>query len=247
MAWNGREMYFIASQVGAISGRWLYSTSGTDSQKIQSFPVSANAKCSFINADYLGIIDWQTYYRYWSSIPWFPKAFVKLLTHTVNFTAITGEYLTTTLSGGNIIQCSLWSNTYQSTGEIVTMPYDAGVLWAEKSLNVVDFAYELKSGKTGASIQVQCQTNLMELVSSSTFVNLAPLSDLSNTVMRCRIDKSQILTALVSQNSDFQYIRFKIIINGWLPDGWGRSQYSPKVYQDILIAGEFLNDADTYL
>jgi hypothetical protein len=50
-------MYFIASQVGAISGRGLYSTSGTDSQKIQSFPVSANAKCSFINADYLGIID----------------------------------------------------------------------------------------------------------------------------------------------------------------------------------------------
>ena len=127
------------------------------------------------------------------------------------------------------------------------MPYDAGTIWAEKNLDVIDFPYELKTGKTGASIQVQCQTNLMELNSTTTYVNIATLNTLWNTIMRFRIDKPQILAALAGENPDFQYIRFKIIINGWLPDWSGRSQYSPKVYQDIFISGGFLNDADTYL
>jgi len=93
------------------------------------------------------------------------------------------------------------------------MPYDAGALWTEKNLQVIDFPYELKTGKTGASIQVQIQTNLMELNNPSTYINLKTLSDLSNSTMRCRIDLSEINTALVSENPNWQYARFKIILN----------------------------------
>jgi len=78
---------------------------------------------------------------------------------------------------------------------------------------VIEFAYELKTGKTGASIQVQIQTNLMELNNTATYINIATLSTLSNSVMRCRIDKQEILTALVDENPDWQYARFKIILN----------------------------------
>lgn len=94
------------------------------------------------------------------------------------------------------------------------MPYDAGVLWAEKNLNVIEFAYELKTGKTGASVQIQIQTNIMELNNTSTYINLRTLSTLGNTVMRCRIDRQEILTALASETPDWQYARFKIILNG---------------------------------
>lgn len=36
--------------------------------------------------------------------------------------------------------------------------------------------------------------------------------------MRCRIDRDQVLTALAAENPDWQYARFKIIINGGLAD-----------------------------
>jgi hypothetical protein len=81
-------------------------------------------------------------------------------------------------------------------------------------LDVIIFSYELKTGKTGASIQIQIQTNLMELNNSVTYINLRTLNTLSNGVMKCRIDISEILTALASENPDWQYARFKIIING---------------------------------
>jgi hypothetical protein len=60
------------------------------------------------------------------------------------------------------------------------MPYDAGMLWADKNLEVICFPYELKTGNAGASIQVQIQTNLMELDNSVTYNNILTLSELSN-------------------------------------------------------------------
>lgn len=36
--------------------------------------------------------------------------------------------------------------------------------------------------------------------------------------MRCRIDRQEILDALTGENPDWQYARFKIIINGGLAD-----------------------------
>lgn len=245
MDWNWGDMYWVWQQIGAISGSGLYQTSGVDSKKIQSVPFNSTVKCSFINSDYLAIIDWANYYRYGSSIPWLPKAFIKLLTHSVSFTAISSEYLTTVRSGWNVIQCGLWGNTYQNTGEIISMPYDAWTIWTEKNLDVLIMPYELKAGKTGASIQVQVQTNIMEF--TNTWVNLVTINTLSDSVMLCRIDKLEILTALGSNNPDWQYMRFKVILNWWLPDWSSRSQYSPKVYQDIFISGEFINNADTYL
>jgi hypothetical protein len=87
----------------------------------------------------------------------------------------------------------------------------------------------------------------MELNNTTTYINLRTLDTLWNTVMRCRIDKTEILTALGTDTPDWQYARFKIILNGGLADWSSYMQYSPKLYQDILIAGEFINDAETYL
>jgi len=111
------------------------------------------------------------------------------------------------------------------------MPYDASALWADKNLEVICFPYELKTGNSGASIQIQMQTNLMELDNSATFNNILTLSDLSNDVGICRIDASQILTAMGSKTPNFSWVKFKIILNRSTS-----TEYSPKVYQDIYIA-----------
>lgn len=54
----------------------------------------------------------------------------------------------------------------------------------------------------------------MELNNTSTYINIRTLSDLSNNTMRCRVDRQEILTALANENPNWQYARFKIILNG---------------------------------
>jgi len=117
------------------------------------------------------------------------------------------------------------------------MPYDAGILWADKNLEVLCFPYELKLGNAGASIQIQIQTNLMELNNTATYVNLKTLNTLTNSVSTCRIDKQEILNALGANVPEFTYFRLKIILNRATS-----IEYSPKVYQDIYIAGSWVND-----
>jgi hypothetical protein len=85
---------------------------------------------------------------------------------------------------------------------------------------------------------VQIQTNLMELDNSVTYNNILTLSELSNNAWICRIDADQILTAMGSKTPNFSYFRLKIILNRSTS-----TEYSPKVYQDIYIAGSFLNDS----
>ena len=241
MAWSSGTMYWV-------SNLWLYQCSGIDSQRIKNVLFYSNARCSFYKDDLLYIIEGLSVARYGTNIIWFPKAYVLLAENPFGASIAAIDWVTMIevriAWESDII--TFWTR-YPNTGEIVTMPYDAWVLWAEKNLNVIEFAYELKTGKTGASIQVQIQTNLMELNNTATYINIATLSTLSNSVMRCRIDKQEILTALVDENPDWQYARFKIILNWWDVDGSSYMRYSPKVYQDIMIAGNFINDAETYL
>lgn len=239
MAGSGGKMYWV-SNIG------LYQTSGVDSKKIKRHSFSSSVKCSIYRDEFLYMIDNAEMYRYWTSIPGFPDAFIPYSTHSVWMSALNWIVATTTTSGGSTSIVTL-ATRVPTTWEIITMPYDAGVLWAEKNLSVIEFAYELKTWKTGASIQIQIQTNLMELNNTATYINLRTLNTLSNATMRCRIDQQEILTALASENPDWQYARFKIILNWWDPDGSSLNQYSPKVYQDIMIGGSFSKDAEIYL
>lgn len=239
MAWSSGAMYWV-SNLG------LYQCSGIDSQRIKNVTFASDAKCSFYKDDFLYMLQGGYVARYWTNIPWLPKAYVRLASWSPSIVAI--DWITMVEARTSWESDVLdFASRYPNTWEIVTMPYDAWVLWAEKNLNVIDFAYELKTGKTWASIQIQVQTNLMELNNTSTYKNILTLSTLSNSVMRCRIDKKEIIDALSTENPDWQYARFKIILNGWDPDWSSYMRYSPKVYQDILIAGEFINDAETYL
>lgn len=240
MAWSGWKMYWI-SNLG------LYQTNWTDSQLIKNISFTSWAKCSFYKDSLIYIVDTVNIYRFWTNLVWFPNAFVKLYTHNVSIVAVLWRLFFEARTWWESDLLAFETTRYASTGEIVTMPYDSGVLWAEKNLDVIDFPYELKTGKTWASIQIKIQTNLMELDNPTTYINIKTLSDISNSTMRCRIDRQEILTALSSENPNWQYARFKIILNWGLPDGSSRMQYSPKVYQDILIAWEFINDAETYL
>lgn len=239
MAGSSWEMYWI-SNLG------LYQTSWIESKRIKNVTFASDAKCSFYKDDFLYMLQGGYVTRYWTNIIGFPKAYVRLASWSPSIVAIDGITMveSRTWWESDVIN---FASRYPNTGEIVTMPYDAGVLWAEKNLNVIEFAYELKTGKTSASIQIQIQTNLMELNNTSTYINILTLSTLSNSVMRCRIDRQEILTALANENPNWQYARFKIILNWWDADGSSYMRYSPKVYQDILIAGEFINDAETYL
>lgn len=240
MAWSGWDMYWI-------SNIWLYQTSWIDSKRIKNQTFTSAARCSIYRDDRLYIIDTAYVYRYGSNIPWFPKAFVKVYEHNASMVVIEWQLFYEARISWESDLLAFESARYAGSGNIVTMPYDAWALWAEKNLNVIDFPYELKTGKTWASIQIQCQTNLMELNNAVTYINLRTLNTLNNATQRCRIDRQEIIDALSWENPDFNYIRFKIILT-WGDLDWGsRAQYSPKVYQDILISWNFLNDAETYL
>lgn len=226
MAWSGWKMYWIGST-------GIYQTDGLDSKKIQKNAFTSASRCSIYRDDFLYIIDWVNVYRYGTDLTWFPTPFVKYV-NTTTTVAINWIYLFGSRSGwSSILYTYGW---YVTTGEIVTIPYDAWALWAEKTLEVIAFSYELAAWKTWASIQIQCQTNLMELNNSVNYVNILTITDLSNSIMRARIDMSEILTALWNNNPDWNYIRFKIILNK------GSTAYTPKVYQDIFIWGSFTHD-----
>ena len=228
MCGSGGKMYWV-------SNIWLYQTDGVESKLIKRNTFSSASRCSIYQDNFVYIIDSAILYRYWTSLPSFWTPFVKLYSHTSPLSAVNWSFFTEARSGGQVNRCSFgWKS---STGEIITMPYDAWILWAEKNLEVLCFPYELKTGNDWASIQVQIQTNLMELNNSVTYVNLKTLSTLSNAVSTCRIDRQEILTALGANVPEFTYFRIKFILNRSTS-----TEYSPKVYQDIYIAWTWVND-----
>lgn len=228
MCGTGGKMYWT-------SNVWLYQTDWVDSKLIKRNLFSSASRCSIFQDNFVYIIDWASVYRYGTSLPSFPNPFVKLYTHTTSLASINWSNIAESRSGWSVNRVSFGGRA--STGEIITMPYDAWVLWADKNLEVICFPYELKLTNTGASIQVQIQTNLMELNNTVTYVNLKTLSTLSNSVSTCRIDTQEILTALWSNVPEFTYFRLKIILNRSTS-----TEYSPKVYQDVYIAGSWVND-----
>ena len=229
MCWTGGKMYWV-------SNLWLYQTDGVDSKLIKRNLFTSSSRCSIFQDNFVYIINSGDVYRYWTSLPSFPNPFVKLHTHISGLSAVNGSIIVESRSGGGTVK-TLSFGWKATTGEIITMPYDAWILWADKNLEVLCFPYELKLANDWASIQVQIQTNLMELNNTVTYVNLKTLSTLSNNVSSCRIDKQEILTALWSNIPEFTYFRLKIILNRSTS-----TEYSPKVYQDIYIAGSWVND-----
>lgn len=228
MCGTGWKMYWT-------SNVWLYQTDWVDSKLIKRNLFSSASRCSIFQDNFVYIIDWASVYRYGTSLPSFPNPFVKLYTHTTSLASINWSNIAESRSGWSVNRVSFGGRA--STGEIITMPYDSWVLWAEKNLEVLCFPYELKTGNDWASIQIQIQTNLMELNNTVTYVNLKTLSTLSNSVSTCRIDTQEILTALWSNVPEFTYFRLKIILNRSTS-----TEYSPKVYQDVYIAGSWVND-----
>ena len=228
MCGTGWKMYWT-SNIG------LYQTDGVDSKLIKRNLFTSASRCSIFQDNFVYIIDLATVYRYWTSLPSFPNPFVELYTHTTSLASINGSNITESRSGWSVNRLSFSGRA--STGEIITMPYDAWILWADKNLEVLCFPYELKLTNDWASIQIQIQTNLMELNNTVTYVNLKTLSTLTNSVSTCRIDKQEILTALGANVPEFTYFRLKIILNRSTS-----TEYSPKVYQDIYIAGSWVND-----
>lgn len=229
MCWTGGKMYWV-------SNLWLYQTDGVESKLIKRNTFNSSSRCSIFQDNFVYIINWGDVYRYWTSLPSFPNPFVKLHTHISWLLAVNWSIIVEWRSSGWTVK-TLSFGGKATTGEIITMPYDAWVLWAEKNLEVLCFPYELKLANDWASIQVQIQTNLMELNDSNTYVNLKTLNTLTNSVSTCRIDTQEILTALWSNIPDFTYFRLKIILNRSTS-----TEYSPKVYQDIYIAGSWVND-----
>ena len=228
MCGTGWKMYWT-------SNVWLYQTDWVDSKLIKRNLFSSASRCSIFQDNFVYIIDWASVYRYGTSLPSFPNPFVKLYTHTTSLAYINWSNIAESRSGWSVNRVSFGGRA--STGEIITMPYDSWVLWAEKNLEVLCFPYELKTGNDWASIQIQIQTNLMELNNTAIYVNVKTLNTLSNSVSSCRIDTQEILTALWSNVPEFTYFRLKIILNRSTS-----TEYSPKVYQDIYIAGSWVND-----
>lgn len=229
MCGTGGKMYWV-------SNLWLYQTDWLDSKLIKRNLFTSASRCSIFQDNFVYIINGGDVYRYGTSLPSFPNPFVKLYTHISGLSAVNGSIIVESRSGGWTVK-TLSFGWKATIWEIVTMPYDAWILWADKNLEVLCFPYELKLTNDWASIQIQIQTNLMELNNTVTYVNLKTLNTLTNSVSTCRIDKQEILTALGANVPEFTYFRLKIILNRSTS-----TEYSPKVYQDIYIAGSWVND-----
>ncbi len=148
--------------------------------------------------------------------------------------AITWNFLHTQATTNKIYQISV---RYPNSGYSISLPYDTWIYWDEKSNLQFRVGYQLP---TGTSITIGVMTDEMELVSTSTYVTVATITD--TTKQRQYVSVSEINTALqaASKNSDWQSIRFKRTLNG---AGWssGLRTLTPRLF-DIKCTHNEIND-----
>lgn len=181
----------------------------------------------------LYIANGTTIYKYWRKFAG-RKNSLTIRTYWESIQAITWNFLHTQLTTNKIYQIS---SNYPNSGYSISLPYDTGVYWDEKSNLQFRVGYQLP---TGTSITIGVMTDEMELVSPSTYVTVATITD--TTKQRQYVSVWEINTALETawKNSDWQSIRFKRTLNGAGWSSWART-LTPRLF-DIKCIHNEIND-----
>lgn len=181
----------------------------------------------------LYIANWTTIYKFWRKHAGRRMA-LTTKTSPRTILAITANYVHTQESTNYIYTIA---STYPNSGYSISLPYDTWIYWDEKSNLQFRVGYQLP---TGTSITIGVMTDEMELVSTSTYVTVATITD--TTKQRQYVSVSEINTALqtASKNSDWQSIRFKRTLNGAGGSSWART-LTPRLF-DIKAIHNEIND-----
>lgn len=213
---DGNSIYWVTSN-------YIMQFSGWVSQKVSTFGYQNNVAYAWFvsspqltySTGFLYVASSSTIYRYWSNKPW-RAPYLTSFQSPVTVSAITPNYIHWLVWTDNRLY-ALWS-VYQTTGTAITLPYDAGVYWDDKSNLQFRVGYQLPistySG-TQCSITIGVMTDYMEFNNTVNFVTVATISD--KTKQRQYVTVSEINTALSNAGywDEWQYIRFKITLNGW--------------------------------
>lgn len=239
--WDGSSIYWVTSN-------YIMQFSGGNSQKVSTFWGSSNVNTNWFvsspqltySKGFLYISTGSTVYKYWSNKPWrYP--YLTSFQAPTTVSAITENYIHWLVGTDNRLY-SLGS-AYHSTGTVITLPYDAWVYWDSKSDLQFRIGYQLPiSTYTGTqcSITVAIMTDYMELNNSVNTVTVATITD--KTKQRQYVSISEINTALENAwySNDWQYIRFKITLNGGNESG-GNMTRTP-IFYDIKSIHNTIKD-----
>ena len=146
---------------------------------------------------------------------------------------ITGRYIQTQATTNYIYTLS---SRYPDSGIYITHPFDAWDYSQVKDSLAFRVGYQLT---TGTSITIWVMTDAMEMTNTTTYATVATLSDTTKRVSYIGIQ--EILTALGANSPEWQYLRFKVTLNG----GWGSSgarDNTPSIYDITPVYEETENN-----
>ena len=239
--WDWNSIYWVTSN-------YIMQFSGGYSQEVSTFWYSNNVvNANFVSSTqltystgFLYIASESTIYRYGTNKPW-RTPYITSYQAPVTVSAITPNYIHWLFGIDNRLY-ALWS-AYHTTGTAITLPYDAWVYGDDKSNLQFRVGYQLPiSTYTGTqcSITIGVMTDYMELNNTVNFVTVATITD--KTKQRQYVTVQEINTALSNAGywDEWQYIRFKIVLNGWNESG-GNMTRTP-IFYDIKAIHNTIKD-----
>lgn len=189
----------------------------------------------------LYVASWNTIYRFGSRTPW-RKWYMRTSSFTDNIVWITENYIHALSWSSNRLYS--YANWFRSTGYAITLPYDTWIYGDKKSNLQFIVWYQLPIGTysgTQCSITIWVMTDEMEQSNTVTYATVKTIT--SSTVRREYITVSEINDALTAlwKDSDWQYIRFKITLNGGNESSW-IMQKTPKFFDIKATHNEIKNE-----
>lgn len=239
--WNWNSIYWVTPN-------YIMQYSGWYSQQVSTFWWSSYVNINWFisspqltySTGFLYVSNGSTIYRYWSNKPW-RSSYLTSFQAPTTVSAMTANYIHWLVWTDNRLY--VLGSSYQTTGTIITLPYDAGVYWDSKSELKFRIWYQLPintySG-TQCSITVAIMTDYMELNNTVNTVTVATITD--KTKQRQYVLVSEINTALSNAwySNDWQYIRFKITLN-WGNESSGNMTRTP-IFYDIKAIHNTIKD-----
>lgn len=238
---DGSSIYWVTSNY-IMQFSWWYS------QKVSTFGWSSNVTTAwFVSSPkitystwFLYVTSWSTVYQYGSNKPWRSPYLISFAS-PVTVSAITPNYIHWLFWASNKLYA--YSSTYHNTATIITLPYDTWVYWDDKSNLQFRCWYQLPIATytgTQCSITIWVMTDYMELNNTVNFTTVATITD--KTKQRQYVSISEINTALENAwySSDWQNIRFKIVLNWWNESSWNMTR--TPVFFDIKAIHNTIKD-----
>lgn len=233
--WDSGIVYWITTtkifgfQAGSSQEiRYIWYNSSFDEATFTATP-----KLAFTDG-YLLIWGGTTLYRWWAKSNSRRKA-LSIQTLPWTLEAISGNYY---LISGTTDKIYGNSSKYPDSGYKISLPYDAGIFWDEKTNLAFQIGYQLE---TWTSITVGVMTDEMQMDNTSSYVTVATITDATKKKQTITVDEINQALQTANYNSDWNSIRFKVTLNGAGWSSWLRD-YTPYSYEIKCIHNFSNND-----